>query len=153
MKLKVFAWLLLSDRLNTKNMLRRRHYTVAPSGRRDDECVLCQHRLEETLEHLFFDCQFSVSCWNTLNISWGSGSDRFEWLSNTRRAWPRPMYMEVVILAAWSIWKERNGFIFRNIPFSHASWLKRFKEDFDLLRHRTKAELGDFISSFIQSLP
>lgn len=29
MKLKVFAWLLLSDRLNTKNMLRRRHYIFA----------------------------------------------------------------------------------------------------------------------------
>lgn len=28
MKLKMFAWLLLSDRLNTKNMLRRRHFVV-----------------------------------------------------------------------------------------------------------------------------
>lgn len=30
MKLKVFSWLLLVDRLNTKNMLRRRHYVVGP---------------------------------------------------------------------------------------------------------------------------
>lgn len=30
MKLKVFAWLLLLERLNTKNMLHRRHYVVGP---------------------------------------------------------------------------------------------------------------------------
>lgn len=28
MKQKVFAWLLISDRLNTKNMLKRRHITI-----------------------------------------------------------------------------------------------------------------------------
>lgn len=71
-KLKVFAWLLLSDRLNTKNMLRRRHYVVGPNTGRTDDCVLCQHRCDETLEHLFFTCTFSKSCWDTIGMVWGA---------------------------------------------------------------------------------
>ena len=37
MNYKVFAWLLLRDRLNTKDMLKRRHWNVA----KNDHCVLC----------------------------------------------------------------------------------------------------------------
>jgi hypothetical protein len=43
-KLKFFCWLLLSDRVNTRDMLRRRHPP------------------DETMEHLFFNCRFSRSC-------------------------------------------------------------------------------------------
>lgn len=124
MKLKVFAWLLLSDRLNTKNMLRRWHYVVGPVTPRSDDCVLCRQQCEETLEHLFFLCQFSVQCWDKLNISWGMGNNRFDWLSCARREWARPMFMEAFLVAAWSIWKERNNYIFRRIPFTFQSWLQ-----------------------------
>ena len=51
MKIKVFGWLLLSDRLNTRNMLKRRHYNIG----NDYDCILCGLHIEETLEHLFFE--------------------------------------------------------------------------------------------------
>lgn len=50
MKLEVFAWLLLSDWLNTRNMLRRRNFTLNS----DFNCLLCAQYNEETVEHLFF---------------------------------------------------------------------------------------------------
>lgn len=63
---KVFAWLLLADKLNTRNMLRRRHYRVA----NDYACLLCDNPPEETLAHLFFACPFSSRCWNSLGVTW-----------------------------------------------------------------------------------
>jgi hypothetical protein len=46
-KIKFFAWLLLNNRLNTRNMLRRRK--VLEEGY---NCVMCQYNVEETIEHL-----------------------------------------------------------------------------------------------------
>jgi hypothetical protein len=65
-KLKVFSWLLMVDRLNTRNMLKRRHLNIG----NDYSCPPCSTGEEETLEHLFFSCSFSASCWLTLNINW-----------------------------------------------------------------------------------
>lgn len=48
-KIKVFGWFLLSDRLNTRNMLKRRHYNIGSNL----DCLLCETHVEETVEHLF----------------------------------------------------------------------------------------------------
>jgi hypothetical protein len=32
--------------------------------------VLCSHGQEETLQHLFFECEFSQFCWSVLHIVW-----------------------------------------------------------------------------------
>jgi hypothetical protein len=48
-KHRVFFWLLLNDRLNTKNLLRRKRFNVLSVA-----CVLCNLDSEETLKHLFF---------------------------------------------------------------------------------------------------
>ena len=85
---------------------------------------------EKLFYHLFFDSPLSMRCWNTLNIHWGTDGDRFRWLSDAKNDWAGPMFMDMFVVAAWSIWKDRNGFIFKNSPHSHASWLRRFKEDF-----------------------
>lgn len=63
MKWKMFCWLLLADRLNSRNMLRRRHFMIANDGY---TCLLCASPPKETVEHLFFYCPFASRCWNTL---------------------------------------------------------------------------------------
>jgi hypothetical protein len=55
LKHKVFAWLLLSDRLNTR-ILKRRHFNIVNNF----QCSLCTSGDEETLEHLFFSCPFII---------------------------------------------------------------------------------------------
>jgi hypothetical protein len=62
MKTKTFAWLLLSDRLNTRDLLQRRHWHVSD----DTHCVLCPLRSYEDRIHLFFQCNFSCRIWNYL---------------------------------------------------------------------------------------
>lgn len=63
-KHKVFLWLLLKDRLSTRNILRRRHMNLESYN-----CVLCTDSMEETLEHLFLRCTFARQCWNLLGIT------------------------------------------------------------------------------------
>jgi hypothetical protein len=62
------------------------------------------------------------------------------------------MFMEIFIVEAWSIRKERNNFLFNNITPELESWKRRFIRDFSLLIHRTKEDLHPFISSFANSL-
>jgi hypothetical protein len=47
---KLFAWLVLVDRLNTKTMLTLHH---TGGARENDLCVMCTEGREETCEHLF----------------------------------------------------------------------------------------------------
>jgi hypothetical protein len=53
-KQKFFFWLLLLDRLNTKDLMTRKHFYVE-----DSCCVICDDEPNESLLHLFFACDFS----------------------------------------------------------------------------------------------
>ena len=79
-------------------------------------CSLCTRQEEETVEHLFFRCPFSQQCWSTLGITWTNDGNRLALIHEGRRSWQTHMFMEIFMLSAWSIWKERNGLIFRGGP-------------------------------------
>jgi len=65
-KLKFFAWLILLDKLNTKDMLQRRNFHVQPNN----HCVMCNSGVVEDLSHLFFEGPFEAVCWQKLGIVW-----------------------------------------------------------------------------------
>ena len=147
-KLKFFCWLLLADRLNTRNMLRRRHFNIGNNY----SCLLCNSAPEETVEHLFFHCPFSRECWSELGFSWGPANNRLTMVSFGKDNWNAPLFMEIFTTAAWSIWKERNRLLFEGFPHSLTSWKVRFKEDFSLLQYRTKSSLHPYIFSLVNRL-
>lgn len=66
-KLRVFTWLLLMDRLNTRNILKRKNHKIEGNNY---NCVLCTSRQEETAMHLFFTCPFAKRCWQLTGIQW-----------------------------------------------------------------------------------
>jgi hypothetical protein len=107
-RVKFFGWLVLVDRLNTRNMLRRRQFQLN-SGY---QCLLCQNPPEETIEHLLFTCDFSKSCWQTLGFQWADLPDRLLIIEEGKARWHGPLFMELFLLASWNIWKERNKFFF-----------------------------------------
>src|SRR6266540_3643166 len=108
MRTKVFAWLLLSDRLNTRDLLKCHHWNVTD----DTHCVLCVAHAYEERFHLFFTCNFSQRIWNYLQIDWSLGDDIQSATSAARREFGMPFFTEVVILVYWHIWKLRNGIFF-----------------------------------------
>ena len=54
----VFFWLLLKDRLSTRNIQKRKNMFL-PSY----SCVLCDMDTEESVHHLFLQCEFAKQCW------------------------------------------------------------------------------------------
>jgi hypothetical protein len=147
-KLKVFSWLLLVDRLNTRNMLKRRHLNIG----NDYSCPLCSSGEEETLEHLFFSCPFSVSCWDMLNINWNGGLQRIDKIIEAKSNFQGSLFFEIFVIAAWGIWKERNNWIFKNINPSRASWKSRTIADLNLLRFKVNQNLQNTISLYISRI-
>src|SRR4051812_10055455 len=84
-----------------------------------------------------------------LGIFWPIVGNRLDLMHRSKESCLEPMFMEVFIFGAWGIWKERNNKYFRGVPPSVHSWTLRFKEDFDLLRHRSKTEFGPFITHLV----
>ena len=64
MSIKMFAWLVIMDRVNTKDMIQRRHWRIEDGPK----CVLCRAGSLEDRNHLFFECNFSTRIWNYLQI-------------------------------------------------------------------------------------
>ena len=122
-------------------MLKHRHYNIGD----DHGCILSGLRIEVTVEHIFFECQFHVLCWVSLHLSWPSGGARLQNITSAKDPWGRPLFMEVFLLAAWSIWKERNNKHFRGIVPTMDGWSQRFKCDFGMMRHRVKEALVPFV--------
>lgn len=60
---KIFFWLLLKDRLNTRNLLRRKNCPLDYFS-----CTLCDHQTEEAAQHLFWNCPLrnNVGTWSAL---------------------------------------------------------------------------------------
>jgi hypothetical protein len=135
-KHKVFFLLLLNDRLNTRKLLRRKRFN-APSA----DYIMCSHGIEETLKHLFFDCEFAQICWTSLHIVWDLSLPVTEMIEDGKQQFQFSCFMEVIILASWSIWIPRNNFIFNDVQISFHRWKKEFRELFLLCKHRAKPSL------------
>jgi hypothetical protein len=133
--------------MNTRNMLRRRHYNIG----NDFNCMLCSQQVEEYIDHLIFHCPLCTICWLKLE-NWGLQSSRHALLEYSHDMWTKPMFMEVFLQASWSIWNERNNKLFRRIPPTHTYWLEIFKKDFGLLEYIVQEENKAFIHALVHSL-
>lgn len=147
-KHKFFFWLLLRDRLNTRNLLRRKNMFLE-----DYSCVLCNNRHEETLFHLFFECPFSESCWNSISISWDLNLQPLDVIIAARQAFGNPIFREIFITACWAIWLVRNGVIFDNEQGNLHTWRRRFKEELGFVCTKAKPTKQLLLSSWRDSLP
>ena len=146
-KHKFFAWLILHNRINTKDMLLRRHWNVTSNH----NCVLCQQHKYEDWVHLFFQCNFSQRVWSFLQISWCDAS-MMDNLLVAKKEFEGPCFTEIVILACWNIWKQRNGFIFKETLPSFRGWKAGFFLDITMLGHRVKDINKSRLSSWLDKL-
>lgn len=99
----------MHKKLTTVDRLRKWGISIAT------DCVLCEKSIEETMEHLYFECDYSRQLWATL-LKWlgethiiGSWNAETEWLekrssSRVKAQLLRFLYATVVYL----VWAERN---------------------------------------------
>lgn len=105
--IRSFCWLLLKDRLSTRNILRRKHMHLDSY-----DCELCNQGIKETTEHLLLHCPFAQQCWGLIGLAVSTSSDILDNFNALRDQIHSLFFMEAIILICWTIWLARNELIF-----------------------------------------
>ncbi|CAO2167262.1 unnamed protein product [Urochloa humidicola] len=145
-KLRVFCWLLLMDRLNTRNILKRKKHKIEGNNY---NCVLCAGNMEETTFHLFFACPFSIRTWQHLNFDWNFSLPFHQMMEDAKRNTSHSFFMEFFIIGAWQIWKQRNNLIFQRSQPSFIDWKRNFIEEATLQANRMNTDKAMLFSSTV----
>ncbi|KAK3150220.1 hypothetical protein QOZ80_3AG0230400 [Eleusine coracana subsp. coracana] len=74
-------------------------------------------------------------------IFWNFAANFFDMMSQAKRAFGGKFFMEIFMIGAWQIWKQRNNLIFNRSNPSLQSWLFLFKQEAQLQAHRINKEL------------
>jgi hypothetical protein len=125
-------------------MLRRRRKVLEEGY----NCVMCHHSVEETIEHLFFDCPSTVSRWFAIGFVWEENLSIYR----AKRAFGQPFFMEIFMIGAWCLWNQRNEVIFDRKAPCLAAW--KFAFQTQVLDHlvRIKPSLHPSIKLRLQAL-
>jgi len=94
-KHKVF-WLLLHDRLSTREILRRKSMNL-PSY----NCVLCNQGCEESLEHLFLRCRFAKDWWASIGLSTPQQLNPEQTIEHFKSSLGVPFFVEIIVIMSW----------------------------------------------------
>jgi hypothetical protein len=95
-KQKLFFWLLLHDKLNTKSVLRRRNMDLDSYT-----CENCIQQKEETWDHLFLKCGFTKRCWELVGITPTQSLNPHNTVHDMRRKLAKPWFMETMVTMMW----------------------------------------------------
>lgn len=138
-----FFWLLLRDRLNSRNLLRRKNMDLE-----DYSCVLCNFGCEETCFHLFFECPFSRDCWATIPINWNLNLSPLDMILQARADFDSTIFREIIITACWVIWNTRNKIIFDNGQKNADQWKRQFRDELGLVCTKAKGSRSTLLSAW-----
>jgi hypothetical protein len=133
MKHKVFFWLFLKDRLNTRGLLRRKNMELESYT-----CDLCIWQYEEIIQHMFHHCNFAKACWAAIGINMPISNNRKIMISMLKRRIDQPFVMEVLVLMTWAMWSSRNDWIFNNKDSTVEACKMKFISKFKLLLRAKK---------------
>jgi hypothetical protein len=133
MKHKVFFWLLLKDRLSTRDLLGRKNMILDTYS-----CELCLRPWRESVTHLFFRCPFAKGCWNAIGVTFISTRPLFQILKQIKSKLGVTFFMEVIILLCLSIWHTRNYWMFEGVQPWIQDCKRHFITEFSLVLHRAK---------------
>lgn len=148
LKHKIFFWLLIMNRLNTREMLLRKSFFIE-----DYTCPVCNTFTLESRDHLFFHCRFAQHCWQYICPQWTPVDSHIQGqIHNIRQKLNLPFAMDIIIHVSWAIWNTRNDFIFNNVKPSLYACRQRLKQELKLLTYRATrkslAALPQWVESF-----
>jgi hypothetical protein len=116
------------------------------------DCELCLLIKEEKLRHLFFKCPFARNCWNQISINPPMWLKPDRASRNIKRALRVPFAVDIIILMCWSIWHERNAWIFNFEYPQVAKCLATFRREFALVIHRANPTWSVGMESWISDV-
>lgn len=146
-KHKVFFWLLLQDRLSTRDILRRKRMQLDSY-----KCVLCNDSIVETSTHLFLDCPFAKDCRNSIGIAFQGNISAADAMMQIRSQSSNWFFMMFAILMSWVIWTVRSDQIFKNLQPEVDRAKEVFRKEIQLLSLRARAKDSNLFDQWIQNL-
>ncbi|KAF8714952.1 hypothetical protein HU200_027493 [Digitaria exilis] len=120
--------------------------------RDESSCEACTGVLE-TLEHIFSTCPRALVIWQTTEIEISANEHRFPWFLGKEFSLPSNVWLDIILLILWHIWKGRNALIFDHKLMTATDVLRRVTHDLDAWScryRRHKMDLKrwrDFINS------
>ena len=105
---QIFIWLLLHDRINSRNLLHRKSMVLYSYN-----CVLCADNIEETNLHLFWNGPFALHCWDKIIPDRKRGISVKDDIQLAFQQLPPSIPLDIIIMGCWGIWSVRNDKIFR----------------------------------------
>ena len=129
LKIKIFLWFLQRGVILTKDNLARKNWKGS------EKCLCCN--MNETIQHLFFDCPFAKMIWRIIfyatNLNQPRSIDHMfgTWLNNQHKK-IKPLIWVGLAALCWAIWRCRNDIIFKRMKsnsimqviFRGAYWLR-----------------------------
>ncbi|KAG5561433.1 hypothetical protein RHGRI_004464 [Rhododendron griersonianum] len=101
-----------ADEMTAKDALLRRNIAVDPF------CSLCSQYLE-TIEHLFFNCDFAKTVWRASHLGFdftvGTALGFVDWFVQWLKHAPDKELIQDSIFIMWSIRRARNDVLFKSI--------------------------------------
>jgi hypothetical protein len=144
-KHKLFFWLLLRDRLKTRNLLARKNFQL-----QNYDCETSQCHQEETIVHLFWSCPFAPRCWEFICPDRFPSLDWVEAVVDLKMKLQVPFYMEIIILTAWGLWMVRNNKIFNNHRPPFQSWKAIYYHELTLVSHRVRNKYAQQFKDWLE---
>jgi hypothetical protein len=105
---------------------------------------------EETLAHLFWSCPFAQQCWTFLCPQTSNQQSILEAFYDIKEKLNLPFAVEIIMLAAWSIWIVKNKNFFEGQAPSVLAWKTVFKQELQLLSYRMKKKWDAPFKSWLQ---
>jgi hypothetical protein len=136
-----------NNRLNRRGMLRRKNMHLESYN--GDLCIL---QKEEKLRHLFYRCPFAKHCWLQIGINIPTWLKPDRPTRYTQMKLGVPFSKEKIIPMCWSIWTERNRWIFNNEDPSVQHYKFIFKSEFTMLWHMVKEDQIPAMQSWLNSI-
>ncbi|XP_062094321.1 uncharacterized protein LOC133800379 [Humulus lupulus] len=107
-KHRFIMWLVMWERLNTKNRIIKYNSSLDPT------CLLCGEA-DECIEHLFFQCLYSRKCLSAIKnwLNWNAQSinlvSLLKWISHAKSSRIyKSMLLTILAATVYHIWRARN---------------------------------------------
>lgn len=128
-RVKIFAWLLFRDRLNTRVNLIHKHIISV------SDCPRCLTDAEDAT-HLFISCPYAARIWMRLGITPISDSIDDLWDASLPQGVPPRIWPFVLLTTLWKIWEARNDKAFRALDRRSTTSARLIISDLDIWSHR-----------------
>ena len=129
-RVQFFAWLLVQERVQSREHLKRRHVLT------DAICEVCNSG-EETAAHIVFHCPFATSFWDTIQVKLPDNmAPSLLPQLQPPALLPCKHFDTFLLLCCWQLWKRRNNVIFRQQQDSLGTILRAAKEEARLWSYR-----------------